>query len=229
MARRAKKGEVKFLNQCAVLAQHWNAIDPAAIGLTPQSVDAFDQTRARAQDAFDAARRAQSALAAAMHHKRVAMGELREGFGAATASVVAHAKTTADPGVYVKAQLDAPLKPGKRPAPPTPTMHRPRALGYGPIELRFTPSGEGVLYEVQRSVVPLDGPAGPWEWIAIAGHHRVRDRRVPRGVAAVRYRVRARRTTGKTSDWSNWAEVGFGCAAGAGTVLGGGESVRGAA
>jgi hypothetical protein len=45
---------------------------------------------------------------------------------------------------------------------------------------------------------------------------------LPRGVAAVRYRVRARRTTGKTSGWSNPAEVSFGCTEGACAVLGGG-------
>lgn len=221
MARRAKKGEEKFLDQCAVLAERWNAIDPAAIGLSPQAVDDFDQTRAQAQAAFDEARRAQTALASAMQRKRVAMGGLRTRFGAATASVAAHAKTTGDPDVYAMAGIDAPQKPGRRPAPPTPTMRRPRVLGYGPIELRFSTSGEGVQYEIQRSVVALDNRVGPWELLAIAGHHRVRDRRVPRGVAAVRYRVRARRTTGKTSDWSNAAEVGFGCAEGAFAVLGG--------
>lgn len=47
--------------------------------------------------------------------------------------------------------------------------------------------------------------------MTITSHKRVRDRSVPCGVAAVRYRVRARRTTGKTSGWSNTAEVRFGC------------------
>lgn len=230
MARRAKKGEADFLNQCMVLVGAWDKIDPASIGLSEQFVGSFEEKHQAATDAARAAERAQNALANAMLRKRIAMETLRSSFGAATGQIDAHAKATGDPDVYPRAGIPRPEKPGKRPAPRAPTMRRPRVLGYGPIELRFSSSGEGVQYEIQRSVTDLDNRRGPWELMAIAGHHRVRDRKVPRGVAEVRYRVRARRTNGRTSPWSNPAEVTFGCAAGACEVIvGASEEGRGAA
>jgi len=211
MARRAKKGEGAFIGQCGLLAAKWDGLDPATIGLTTQFVGAFGEKAQAARAAAEEALRAKEALAQAMQRKRLALEDLRTNFAAATGRIEAEAKTTGDEMVYVRAGITKRDKPGRLPAPPTPTMRTPRLLGYGPIELRFTPSGEAVTYEIQRSVVALDDRPGPWELLTITGHKRVRDRRVPRGVAAVRYRVRARRTTGRTSGWSQAAEVSFGC------------------
>lgn len=211
MARRAKKGEGEFIGQCRMLADHWDTIDPAAIGLTPQRVGAFDEKTQAARDAAARVVGLRSELDAAMLAKGEAMAELRAGFGATTASIDAHAKATRDPGVYPAARLDPPEKPGRRPAPPTPRLERVRVLGYGPIELRFTPCGERVFYDVQRRVRPLDGPPTAWEHVSSTGHQRVRDRKVPQGVAGVAYRVRARRTSGRASGWSNEVGVSFGC------------------
>ncbi len=229
MARRAKKGEGAFIWQCRVLAEHWDTIDPAAIGLTPQRVGAFDEKTQAARAAAARVARLRSELDAAMLAKGEALAELRAGFGAATASIDAHAKATRDPGVYPAARIASPEKPGKRPAPPTPRLERVRTLGYGPIELRFTPCGERIFYDVQRRVRPLDGPPAAWEHVTSTGHQRVRDRRVPQGVAGVAYRVRARRTSGRASGWSNEVGVSFGCepCAAASTVRGSGD--RGAA
>lgn len=221
MARRAKKGEGAFISQCGLLAAKWDGLDPATIGLTTQFVGAFGEKAQAARAAAEEALRAKEALAQAMQRKRLALEDLRTNFAAATGRIEAEAKTTGDEMVYVRAGIRKRDKPGRLPAPPTPTMRRPRLLHYGPIELRFTPSGEAVQYEVQRSVLSLDGRYSPWELLTITGHKRVRDRKVPRGVASVRYRVRARRTTGKTSGWSNPAEVSFGCSEGACAVLGG--------
>lgn len=211
MARRAKKGEAEFLNQCMVLAGKWDTIDPALIGLSSQFVGSFEEKRQAATDAARAAERAQNALANAMLRKQIAMGALRASFGAATGQIDAHAKATGDADVYPRAGIPRPEKPGKRPAPPTPRRLEARPLTYGPVELRFESCGEGVVYEIQRSVTPIDGRPDPWELIAVAGHHRVRDRRVPRGVESISYRVRARRSTGRVSYWSSAAQVSFGC------------------
>ena len=221
MARRAKKGEAEFLAQCRALGDHWDAIDPTRIGMSEAAVDGFVEKSQAARQAFLEADRARRAYEAALLRKRLTIADLRQSFGASTATIDAFAKATRNRGVYAIARLDPPEKPGKRSAPPAPKMRTPRLLGYGPIELSFTPSGEAVQYEVQRSVLSLDSRYSPWELLTITGHKRVRDRKVPRGVAAVRYRVRARRTTGKTSDWSTAAEVSFGCRAGACAVLGG--------
>lgn len=211
MARRAKKGEGAFIGQCGLLAEKWSGLDPATIGLSGPFVGAFEEKAQAAAAAAEEALRAKEALAQAMQRKRLALEDLRTNFAAATGRIEAEAKTTGDEMVYVRAGITKRDKPGRLPAPPTPTMRRPRVLGYGPIELRFTTSGEAITYEIQRCVVGIDSRPGPWELIAIAGHHRVRDRKVPRGVAEVCYRVRARRSTGKTSPWSNTAEVSFGC------------------
>jgi hypothetical protein len=214
MARRAKKGEGAFIWQCRTLAEHWDTIDPAAIGLSEQFVGSFDEKTQAARDAAAAVLAARDALASALLRKRIVMGALRASFGAATGQIDAHAKATGDPAVYPTARIAPPEKPGKKPSPPTPRLERVRTLGYGPIELRFTPCGERVFYDVQRSVKPLEGPQTLWEHVTSTGHQRVRDRRVPRGVAAVLYRVRARRTSGRASAWSSPVTVEFGCRAG---------------
>jgi|GEM_PF-3655950 len=211
MARRAKKGEAEFLAQCRTLGNHWDAIDPTRIGLSESGVDAFIASTDTARAAFRDAERAREAYEAALLRKRLAIAELRQDFGANTATIDAFAKATRDPGVYPTARLDPPEKPGRRPAPPPPRLDRVRVLGYGPIELRFTPCGDRVFYDVQRRVRPLDGPPTAWEHVTSTGHQRVRDRRVPQGVAGVSYRVRARRTSGRASRWSIEVGVSFGC------------------
>ncbi len=211
MARRAQKGEAEFISQCSVLAGKWDTIDPELIGLSEQFVGSFEEKTQAARDAAAAVRAAQDALASAMLRKRIALGTLRGSFGAATGQIDAHAKATADPDVYVRASIPRPEKPGKRPTPPTPLLDRVRVLGYGPIELRFTPCGDRVFCDVQRRVRPLDGRPTAWEHVTSTGHQRVRDRKVPQGVAGVSYRVRARRTSGRASAWSNEVGVSFGC------------------
>lgn len=211
MARRAKKGEADFLNQCTVLVDKWDKIDPAIIGLSSQFVGSFDEKTQAAKDATYAAFVARQAMLTAMKRKRLAMEALRASFGAGTGQIDAHAKATGDRAVYAKAGIPRPEKRSKRPAPPKPRGLEATLLTYGPVELRFGSCGEGVVYEIQRSVTPIDGQPGPWEAVAVAGHARVRDRRVPRGVARIWYRVRARRSTGRVSQWSNVAQVSFGC------------------
>lgn len=211
MARRAKKGEADFLNQCMVLVGVWDKIDPALIGLSSQFVGSFGEKTQAARDAARAAFAARQAMLSAMERKRIAMEALRASFGAGTGQIDAHAKATSDASVYAKAGIPQPKKAGKRPAPPKPRGFEARPLTFGPVELRFGSCGEGVVYEIQRSITPIDGQPGPWEPVAVSGHSRVRDRRVPRGVARIWYRVRARRSTGRVSEWSNVAQVSFGC------------------
>ncbi|MEO1279147.1 MAG: hypothetical protein AAFV77_09340 [Planctomycetota bacterium] len=211
MARRAKKGEAEFLAQCRALGAHWDAIDPTRIGLSEAGVDAFVANSDAARAAFVDAERAREAYEAALLRKRLAIADLRQSFGATTATIDAFAKATRDRGVYAIAQLDAPETPGRRPRPNAPQITSVTPLHYGPIELRYTPRGDRVFYEIERQVTPLDGPPGDWEFVASTGHRRWRDRRVPAGVRQIFYRVRARRTTGRTSAWSTAAGVSFGC------------------
>lgn len=215
MARRAKKGEAEFLAQCRTLGAHWDAIDPTRIGLSETSVGAFIEKSESARAAFMEAERARDAYEAALLRKRLVIAELRQGFGASTATIDAFAKATKDPAVYTTAQLSAPETPGRRPKPIAPRIMGVTPLHYGPIELRYTPRGERVFYEIERQITPLDGGPGDWEFVASTGHRRWRDRRVPAGVRQVSYRVRARRTTGRTSPWSGAMGVIFGCDANA--------------
>jgi hypothetical protein len=94
-----------------------------------------------------------------------------------------------------------------------PSELKSRLSTNGEIELTFKMEDRGrggLLYEVQRRLVPLEGAQSPWLPLDITAEKRFTDDDVPTGLREVHYQVRAMRASGKKGDWSCAHAVRFG-------------------
>ncbi len=154
-------------------AQAW-ADDPASIGLTAERVAALADRAAEARDAHDAhlAAIVAASAAAARYHDAVDGLHADPGAGADTIATIKNfARTTGDPGVYVRAQLPAPTPTsgirfarggaGSALAPGTPFRFRVSLLQDGAVGLAWdcdNPTGSaGTMYEVFRKAASGGG------------------------------------------------------------------------
>jgi len=223
MARRAKRDTAAFLTQCRVLAKRWqDAADPGVFGLTELEIDRFEEMVLHAGEAREKARRAQNLAKARFVGQREAFANLRGLFGALVGSVDVKAKRAGAKhakSVYAAAGIDPPEKPGPRPAPSEPFRLAYKTWTNGEIEVSFQIDDRGrggLLYEVQRRLMPLDEPCPPWLPLDIVADKVFVDRDVPPGLRQVEYRVRAMRASGTKSDWSYALIVPFGTVKSAG-------------
>ncbi len=226
MARRADRKTSRFLNKCKTLATRWQDADPAAFGLTELDVDEFEVLVVAARQARLDAHRARLQARAGFVRQREAVARLRARFGALVATIDGRAKrepTGKRAKVYAAAGIDPPVKGGPRPTPAIPTGLKSDSSTNGEIRVRFSIKDRGrggLLYEVQRQLVPLDGVETPWLPLDIVADKRFTDADVPSGLREVRYRVRAMRASGKKSDWSCAHTVPFGTVRSAGIARG---------
>ena len=226
MARRAERDTTKFLTDCRTLATRWQDADPSAFGLTELDVDEFEALLLAASDARSNARKARLVAKARFVRQREAVGRLRERFASLVATIDGRAKrepAKKRASVYAAAGIDPPVKGGPRPTPAMPTKLKSKVRTNGEIEVAFTMEDDargGLLYEVQRQLVPLEGAESPWLPLDIVGEKRFTDNDVPTGLREVCYRVRAMRTSGKKGDWSCAHAVRFGTLQSAGGVGG---------
>lgn len=213
MPRRAAKGQAKFLVSMATLARHWQQADPHAFGLTPEQVQMLIDRQEAAHAAFLRAKEARSLARAATLQKDIALDDLRRVFGALSETIDGTAKARGDRDVYAKARIAPPAEGAPRPAPPPPQMKDHQVRNDGSIVVRYTIDDAGLgglVYEVRRQVVQLDGTTTPWTTQAVLAAKRYHDEHVPRSVLEVCYQVRALRTNGRSSDWSGAIRVLYG-------------------
>jgi hypothetical protein len=216
MSRRARRKDSEFLTQCRVLVARWKDTDPSRFGVTEAEVDQFEAKVLRAADAGDKARRARLLARARFVAQREAFGDLRHLFGALVGSVDVKARRAGAKqarGVYAAAGIDPPEKGGRRPAPAAPHGFEHTLTRGGSLIVTFQIEDQargGLLYEVQRQLLGLEG--GPSEWLPldIVGDKRFQDDRVPPGLRQVLYRVRAMRVTGVKGPWSYPVAIPFG-------------------
>lgn len=218
MARRAPRIDALFLLKARLLARRWQEQGAASLGLDPAHVDALIALVESADEATAENLRAQSLARAANLSRRTAMKKARAAFGALVTSIDGYARFTGDRGVWARAFIAPPADPGPRPAPAAPRDGGFTLQSRGSIEVRFKGTGEGVLYEIQRQVVPLDGHPGPWATVASGTGKTWTDECPPSGVQEVRYRARAMRPgrrgpfgPASVSRWSNAVAATFGC------------------
>ncbi|MFI4916602.1 MAG: hypothetical protein ACIAS6_08870 [Phycisphaerales bacterium JB060] len=217
MSRRAKRKDAEFLTQCQVLAKRWqDAADPSAFGVTEAEVGQFLEKVLKAAETQGKARRARLLARARFGAQREAFAELRGLFGALVGSVDVKAKRAGArhaKGVYSAAGIDPPEKPGPRPAPAAPSGFDHTLTRGGSILVTFTiddAARGGLLYEVQRQTMDVDGRASEWLPMDIVGDKRFLDENVPSGLRQVLYRVRAMRATGVKGPWSYPVTIPFG-------------------
>lgn len=216
MSRRAERTDAKFLTQCRVLAKRWQEADPSEFGLTELEVDQFEEMVLKAGEARDKAGRARLLAKARFLAQREAFANLRRLFGALVGSVDVTARRAGAKNartVYAAAGIDPPEKPAPRPAPSEPFGLAYKMWTNGEIEVSFQIDDRGrggLLYEVQRRLMPLDEPCPPWLPFDIVADKCFVDRDVPPGLRQIEYRVRAMRASGTKSDWSSSLTVPFG-------------------
>ncbi|MFI4915178.1 MAG: hypothetical protein ACIAS6_01550 [Phycisphaerales bacterium JB060] len=216
MARRADRDSAKFLTKCGVLVARWKDRDPAAFGLTELDVDEFEALLIAASQARENAHKTRLLAKARFLRQREAMANLRGRFASLMATIDGRAKR--EPrgrraGVYAAAGIDPPDKGGPRPTPAMPSGLKTEIVNNGEIKLTFKMEDEGrggLLYEVQRRLVPVEGPESPWLPLDITAEKRFTDDDVPTGLREVRYQVRAMRSSGRKGDWSSAHTVWFG-------------------
>jgi hypothetical protein len=206
MARRAPKDDAKFLDICRALATRWQQGTPGDIGLSPQQVDALvellEETTERTREYVFFKSKAR----AANHARRRAMARLRRSFGALVRTIDGYARFTGDAEVYTLAAISPPAKGAPRGEPPRPIPIDAKVLNGGDIEVSFRASGDGAVYELQRQIVPVEGPIGDWATIASGASKRWIDDCPPRGVAAIYYRARGVRPGRRGTTASEWSE-----------------------
>lgn len=213
MARRADKGQYKFLASMATLARHWEGADPHEFGLTHEQVQLLLDSQQAAQSAFVWSLQAHALARAATLQKDMALNDLRRVFGALSETIDGTAKARGDRSVYASARIAPPAPSAPRPAPPPPEMKEYKVRNDGSILVKYNIKGDGLgglVYEVRRSIVQLNGTSTPWETMAVVAAKRYHDQHVPSKVLEVCYQVRALRTNGRSSDWSGAITVPFG-------------------
>ena len=199
-------------------ATRWKEQGDASLGLSSGDAQALQDLVAEATAAAEEYRRLESAARAANEARRIAMKRARGSYGALVTRIDGFAKLTKDPDIWARARLSRPGRPGPRPTPPRSEPRSLTLLSRGEIEVRFDGGGQGVLYEIQRRVLPLKGPFGPWETISPGAGKRFVDECPPVGVRQIDYQARARRPGRKgpfgpasVGEWSWSLSATFGC------------------
>jgi hypothetical protein len=218
MARRADKRQDAFIQDMGALVAHWQQADPAGFGLSEQQVQTLIDRYHAAHSALRTAERAQRLARARTIEKRERMAELRREFGALSEIIDGVARSTRDAGVYARARIARPGQRAPLPAPPAPTDLEHELRNDGSIGVTFAIEDRGrggLVYEVQRQLEPIgffagDGQPPAFEPMAVIAQKHFLDEDVPEGLRAIRYRVRALRSSGARSGWSTPATVFFG-------------------
>ncbi len=216
MARRADKRQQAFIEDMRVLTEHWRQADPASFGVTEQQALALIEKYEAAAESLRQVENARSLARARTIENRKRMGALRTEFGALSEIIDGVAKSTGDKDVYARARIAKPDRRAPLPAPPPPSSFEHTLRNDGSIEVTFEieDGGRGgLVYEVQRQLVPIDrleGPDRAYEPLMVVAARHFRDDQVPQGLREVRYQVRALRSNGTRSDWAQGSTVFFG-------------------
>lgn len=113
--------------------------------------------------------------------------------------------------LYQLAQIDPPKPATPRSEAPIPTNLTTDTTTSGQIVLAFKGSkAGGVVFEVQRQLVPIGELPGAWQSLGTIGAKEFTDQNVPSGMSQINYRVRTVLTTGIVSQWSFPAPFYFG-------------------
>lgn len=173
----------------------------AAIGLTADDIADLVPLVAAARNAYNAAETARLSSKAATAAFYEAVRAMHSGPGAGAdliKTIQTFASSTDNPGVYVLAEIPAPLPPSEAPAPGTPFDLTVGLLPVGALELKWkcnNPANTaGTVYEVQRSING-EGGGGAFSTIGITGSRSFIDETLPSSSSPVFYRLTAVRST----------------------------------
>lgn len=171
-----------------------------AVGLTVPAVAALATATANARAKYDAQVAAQQAAKAATldFHQAVAAMHSGPSLGADMIQTIkTYAQTTANPGVYVLAEIPPPATPGTTPPPGTPSNFTVALLANGTLKLKWKcsnpPGTNGTIYEVRRR----EAGEADFSFVGGTGVKGFEDTTLPTGSAPVTYEVTAVRSTAR--------------------------------
>mgnify|MGYP001462183983 CR=1 FL=1 len=196
------KTPAQQVQRLTTLVPAW-AVDPGAIGLSPERIAEIEALLSQARAAQLAAYEARNAAQAATHAFEIATAALVRNASSAIGLIKATASASPDPAaVLLQAQLPdphphGPASPGSLPPPGTPTNFRVELLQTGSIVLSWkcdNPAGSvGTMYQVRRCVHGTSGDA--FEHLALCGEKTFTDNHIPVGAGSLTYEVTAFRST----------------------------------
>lgn len=160
----------------------------------------FENAVSGAETAFSEQTAALSTSRSSTENKNDAFDILLALIGSTMSTIDAYFKTTDDPGVYTRAQID----------PPKPVELDLASFPDGTLRLSFKVTAAGSVFEIQRITTDAEGQEGEWATIAVTGDKMYTDPSVPRGLRRVEYRVRAVLPNNQASEWSTPVPFNFG-------------------
>lgn len=184
-------GKVEFYE---VHSPVW-AAQAAAVGLTTTETAEITQRTEKSRGAYQAMLTARASAKAATEDFYDNVADMAS-YGAGLMSKIrGFAESTANPTVYIMAQIPAPATPTPAPAPGKPMDFSVELSESGVIMLKWkcvNPVGTtGTIYEVRRRI----GAGSPWTFLGATGVKSFDDDTLPAGSTGVTYEISAVRST----------------------------------
>ncbi|OAB60711.1 hypothetical protein AY599_25145 [Leptolyngbya valderiana BDU 20041] len=184
---------------------------PPDIGLSAAQVAAVAGLSTTLEEKYQQLKDLKAQKKAARVEKDTALALARAMVGGDIEIIDGYAKTTGDPDVYARAQIDPPRDRTPRSEAPIPTNLSTDTTTSGDVVFTFKASkAGGAVFEVQRQLVPVGELPGAWQSLGTIGDKEYVDQNVPSGLAQINYRVRTILTTGIVGQWSFPAPFYFG-------------------
>jgi len=174
----------------------WSA-SASTIGLSSSIVANLALLTDTAQSKLNAAIQIRASAKQATRELNEALAAMRALGGDSIKIIRATAETTNNPAIYALSNIPPVSPPTPLGVPNPPTDVSALLNNDGAIELKWEGSREGgTAFLIERSLVPVGAPAGPWMLVASVEERRWTDSAVPVGLAAVLYRIKAQRPAG---------------------------------
>lgn len=193
------KTPAQQVRRLTTLVPAW-AVDPVAVGLSPDRIAEIEALLAQARAAQLAAYEARNAARSATLAFENATAALVRNASSAIGLIKATASASSDPvAILARAQLPVTnaAAPGSLPPPGTPTGFRVELLQDGAIVLSWkcdNPEGSvGTMYQVRRCVHGRNKDA--FEHLALCGEKTFTDSDIPAESGSLTYEVTAVRST----------------------------------
>ncbi|UYV13322.1 MAG: hypothetical protein NCW75_03315 [Phycisphaera sp.] len=200
---RVPRTEAEFVPWLAEHVVIWSGGQgtPPSIGLTPTQVADLAALSADLDEKYQSMRDLVALKKAARVEKDTALAAARAMVGGDIEIIDGFAKTSGDPDVYARAQIDPP-KPGTpRVEAPIPAQVTITSTTDGALEVTFKANKSGgSVFIIERQLVS-GGIAGPWQYATTSTEKAWLDHAVPTGLDEVRYRIRTKLTNGVLSEW----------------------------
>ncbi|MEQ8845371.1 MAG: hypothetical protein RIB58_11010 [Phycisphaerales bacterium] len=221
---RVPRAEAEFVDWLRDRVALWTGgqSGPPDIGLTAAQIATLSGLSATLDDKYQQLKDLKAQKKAARVEKDTALEAARAMLGGSIEIIDGYAKTTSDPDVYARAQIDPPRPRTPRSEAPVPTNLALRSTTNGRLVLSFDANkGLGSVFVIQRRIKPIGQNVGPFTYMDTTGQKSWTDEHVPGGIEWVGYQVATKLTNNVRSDWSDERVFNFGTIGGESAGAGG--------